>query len=433
MRTTELINRSQALLEARRCLGCHDAPCVQACPAGVAVPLFIRRFREGNLAGAGEALYDACPLAATCGLACPTMDLCEGACVLRATGQNSVRIGALQAHVAGQYSRFEAGATSPSPGRIAVVGAGPAGIGCAVAVRRLGYAVDVFDRKDSPGGLIARVIPSHRLPEEVVAWDLSRLQKSGIQFHLGQDIEPQRLAQLQDEYDAVFVGIGLSAAETLDVPGMQLQGVVAVLDYLEQARRYAGNQTDPPHLGDRVVVIGGGNVALDAAVTAKRLGAERVIVCYRRSMAEMPGWKTEYLEAVSLGVEFRWLSTVEHIHDRDGRVRAVTVVPMRFTTAQRGGRRWVENDPEAQSYLLPCDAVVFALGQKLEQEFAQPAGLAEIGQGVIKSDEVTFRTALPGVFSAGECASGGQTIVYCMSRGMAAGRAIDRWLKEEKA
>lgn len=432
MRTTKLINRSQALLEARRCLGCHDAPCVQACPAKVAVPLFIRRFRESNLEGAGEALYDACPLAATCGLACPTMDLCEGACVLRAAGQNPVRIGALQAHVAGQYSCSEADATSPSAGRVAVVGGGPAGIGCAVSLLRLGYAVDVFDRQDSPGGLVDRVIPPQRLPGEVVAWDLSRLN-TGIQFHLGQNINPQRLAQLLNGYDAVFVGVGLSAAATLDVPGMQLVGVVSALDYLEQSRRYARNQTNPPHLGDCAVVIGGGNVALDAAVTAKRLGAARVIVLYRRSMAEMPGWETEYLEAASLGVEFRWLSSVERIHGRDGRVSSVKVVPMRFTAAQVGGRRWVERDAEAKSYLLPCDAVVFALGQKLEQEFTQPAGLAVNGSGVIESNDVTFRTVLPKVFSAGECASGGQTIVYCMSRGMAAGRAIDCWLKEEKA
>lgn len=432
MRTTELINRSQAILEAQRCLGCHDAPCMQACPAKVAVPLFIRRFREGNLEGAGEALYDACPLAATCGLACPTMVLCEGACVLRAAKQNPVRIGALQAHIAGQYFRSEPGAADANPGRIAVVGGGPAGIGCAVSLRRLGHAVDVFDRQEFLGGLVDRVIPPHRLPGEVVAWDLSRLAKSGIHFKLGQDIDPQRFAQLQTEYNAVFVGVGLSAAETLAVPCMQLQGVVAALDYLEQARRYTRNEADPPDLGDCVVVIGGGNVALDAAVTAKRLSAGRVIVLYRRSMTEMPGWETEYLEAASLGVEFRWLSTVERILGTDGKVSAVMVVPMRFTATEKGGRRWVESDPDAQPYALLCDAVLVALGQKLEREFAQAAGLTVNGNGVIETDEHTFRTSLPKVFSAGESASGGATIVYCLSRGMAAGRAIDRWLKEEK-
>lgn len=426
------MNAAQALVEARRCLFCFEAPCSQACPVRIDIPGFIKRMAEENLAGSCQLLVDANPLAAVCGLVCPTEDLCEGACVLSGLGQQPIRIGALQHFVAMHGDAPERAAEHPSGARVAVIGGGPSGIGCAVALRRLGHQVDLYERGQVLGGLASQVIPAPRLPQEVVDRDLSRLQRIGIAFRLKEDITPTLVNKLVDQYDACFLGIGLRSSTGLALSGLDRSGVVSALDFLEDARRYMRDEAAKPAVGENVVVIGGGNVAVDAAVMAKHLGAERVIVLYRRTLEEMPAWRHAYLEAASQGVEFRWLSTVAALRGEGEALGLLEVQPMRRTAPQADGRRGVEPDPEAPTYELRCDMLLLALGQALQRELADALGLPVAADAVIAVGPDTFQTAHPKVFAAGDAVSGGSTVVASLAQGMSAGRAIHGWLSGQK-
>jgi len=318
-----------------------------------------------------------------------------------------------------------------SPGQVAIIGGGPSGLSCAVALRRFGHIVHLFERASTLGGLIDQVIPSFRLPHQVVNQELARLGQLGIDPHLGDEIDGQGAGRLLQEYDALFLGIGLSRYVTLSIPGVELPGVMSALDFLRQARLFARGEVSRPALGQCVVVLGGGNVALDAAMVAKRLGAGRVIVLYRRAMEEMPAWRSEYLEASSLGVEFRWLSAVKAIRGRVGRVQAVEVQPMRLTSVQTDGRRGVELDARAVSYELPCDGVLLALGQALDKELTGALGLSTTEAGTISANQETLQTDQPPIFAGGDAVNGGATVVQAIAQGMVAGRAIRSWLANQ--
>jgi glutamate synthase (NADPH/NADH) small chain len=419
------------MVEAQRCLGCHEAPCQKACPAGVDVPGFIRRFREENLAGASEIIYSSCPLGHICGQVCPTDDLCEGGCVLPAMGQAPIRIGALQAFITSQSQPQEKAGGRSTGRRVAVIGAGPAGLGCAVQLNRLGEEVTVFEAGGESCGLVGRVIPAHRLPAGVVEGDLVRLRGSGIQFHTGARVDAVLAEKLAGDYDAIFLGAGLNGEVQPDLPVEDVRGVFFALDFL--ARTRSGESFS---IGSRLAVIGAGNVAMDAAVVAKRLGAEQVMVIYRRGQAEMPAWESEYLEACQLGVEFRWLSVVERIHTQVSesggpRVSGVEIARTRYSQDKLSGRRGVEPDPQQPAYYQPCDAVIFALGQALDERNAGLFGAAVAG-GLIAVEPGSGRTSNPKVYAAGEAVTGGSTVVASMSAGMAAGRAIHAFLEGER-
>ncbi len=422
------IDLSQALFEARRCLYCFEAPCIEACPVRIDIPGFIKRLAEQNYTGANHLLYERNPLAAICGAVCPTEDLCEGACVLSGLGQTPIRIGALQYLVASEFPHPEPLITAGPGHRIAVVGGGPSGLGCAAALRRLGCEVHVYERTASLGGLVSQVIPTYRLPQRVVERDLAWLERLDISFHLGREIDRLATEQIVQEHDAVFLGIGLHRSHRLSVPGTELSGVMQALGFLEQARMYAHGKSACPALGEVAVVVGGGNVALDAAVTARHLGTEQVIVLYRRTMEEMPAWPSEYVEAASVGVEFRWLSTVKAIQGDGGQVQAIEVQPMRRCEVLADGRRGVGPDTRASPYRLRCDSVLLALGQALDEDLATTLGLVLTAEGTIQVDPETFQTDHPKVFAAGEATAGASTVVASLARGLAAGQAIHRWL-----
>lgn len=427
IRTYTPMNNSHAMVEAQRCLGCYQAPCQQACPAHVDVPGFIRRFKEENLAGAAELIYSACPLGNICGQACPTGDLCEKACVLSDMGQAPIRIGSLQALITSTCHPGEKPFSPPTGKRVAVVGAGPAGLGCAVQLNRQGIEVHVYESHQTPGGLVARVIPAHRLPQSTVEIDLERLKNSGIQIHFSTPVDASLTDELLKQFDAVFVGTGLTSEVQPELAQGSASGIFSALPVLEAAR--SGRLTG---LGQRVIVVGGGNVALDAAVVAKRSGVEQVILLYRRGKSEMPGWESEYLEACELGVEFRWLSVVQKIITQPSshgseQVTGVEVTRMRYSPQTKNGRRWVELDPSQSPYFQSCDAVVFAMGQTLDPKMAQAFGIS-IQQGLFAAEPSTYQTSTPRIFAAGEAVTGGSTIIASLSAGMAAARSIHEFL-----
>lgn len=431
METSPISGRSSALIESRRCLGCYEAPCAKACPAHVDIPAFIKRLSEDNIIGAGEIVYQSCPLSATCGIACPTSVLCEGACTLNLMDQTPIRIGALQSYVASNYNVPEICIDHNSKSKIAIIGGGPSGLGCAVELNRRMYNIDLYERSDRLGGLMGRVIPSYRLPKNTINIDLDRIRHSGINFYLNMEINSNNVQNIVQEHDAVFIGVGLNNLQSINIPGHQYSGVISALDLLASARDYFHGQAQIPHLGNRVLIIGGGNVALDAAVVSKKLGAEQVIIIYRRTKKEMPGWETEYLEACALGVEFRWLSTIEQIMGNEDKIHAVKIQEMQLKAKGLDGRRCIE-PIVGNTYQLMCDNVVLALGQSFDNTLSSSLGIDLSYQGTLKINPQSYQTTNPKIFAAGESVNGGSTIVMCMSQGMLSGRSIDKWLGEQQ-
>jgi glutamate synthase (NADPH/NADH) small chain len=416
---------SQALVEAERCLGCYDAPCVRACPAHVNVPNFIRRFREENLEGASELIYEACPLGSICGTACPTQSLCEGACVLKTLGQYPIRIGALQAYITMNSSNVERAVTLQRRQKIAIIGGGPAGLGCAVQLLRLGYRPHVFEKRNTIGGLVDQVIPVHRLPNEVITHDIQRLSGSGIQFHLGNEITSENVQELVNTYDAVFVGIGLSNSNFIKDLASNVSGVINATDFLEISKHSEKMQV----IEKKVIVVGAGNVALDAAVVAKKLGAKSVTLLYRRSKDEMPGWESEYIEAATLGIEFRWMSAIKESKTKNNEIKCIIVQGMMFEYKNSEGRRKVTIDPNCKPYEIDCDLLVIAYGQSLDRNLPDALNLPISENGTIQLED---SIRLGKVFAAGEAVSGGGTIIKSLTQGLVAGRCIHAWLESEK-
>jgi dihydropyrimidine dehydrogenase (NAD+) subunit PreT len=429
-RDTKTLNRPQALRESRRCLGCHNPPCVHACPARVPIPDFIQRISEDNIQGAADLIYDACPLGHICGTACPTADLCEGSCVLLPLGEPAVRIGALQAYATGNTKAPRKGQVASGAPRVAVIGGGPAGLGAAVQLERLGVEVHLFERNKELGGQAGRVIPEHHLSQPVVDHDISRILAGSIQCHLDNDVNESLFARIISEYEGVILAIGQQSNPDPGIPGAESQGVFHALDYLTRARTAYTREDTIPLLGSTVVVIGGGNVALDAAAVSKRNGAERVIVLYRRGLEEMPAWEYEYIEACALGVEFRWFSVADRIVSENGKVGGVMIGHMRYSEEIRGGRRWVEPDLNKQQTFLECNAVVLALGQSSELDLLKWMGIAE-NKGLVAVEGGKFQTSNPKVFAAGEIRSGGSSIVSSMASGMQAAREAHAWLVDQ--
>jgi len=344
-----------------------------------------------------------------------------------------VHIAALQYHVCriAQTSLMPPAEVSVSA-RVAVVGAGPAGLACATTLRSMGHAVDLFDRHPRPGGLMNHSIPNYRLPDSAVEAELARLEGAGLGMYLNTSIDSAALVDLLTRYDAVFMGIGLNAGAPLDVPGLQLDGVWPALDYLDAIRRALRNEGSAPALRGRVIVIGGGNVAVDAATVAAVEGADEVIVLYRRTIHEMPAWEEEYHNAASVGVQFRWLTAVTEILGEAGQVKGVRTQQMELTEPDGTGCRSVRPIAGGESTLL-CDHVIVAIGQVLQSEALHELDVQLTGTGTLKVDPETLQTSRPGLFAGGDAVHGGRYVVQAVADGTKAAYSIHRYLIQEMA
>ena len=421
----------QALLAADRCLECGgayaEAPCTLACPAGVDVAGFIGALAEGDVEGAARTIYDANILGGTCARVCPVEVLCEGACVLRHEGRKPIEIGRLQRYATDEALARELPVRerAPSTGkRVAVIGAGPAGLAAAGELAARGHDVTVYDERDEVGGLARFAIAPYRIEEEPLADEAYALERLGVEFRLGTPIDtPERLSELEADHDAIFLGIGLGDDLDVRYEGDERQGVWSSLRFIERLKRRL-----PIELGERVVVIGGGNTAIDVAREARMLGADVVTLAYRRTEAEMPAYPHEVDEAREEGVEFQFLANPIRL-DGNGRVEAVVCQEMRLGEPDADGRRRPEPVPGSE-IRIQADTVVKAIGQQPRAEFLSWIDGLELNHGKIAIDE-DGRTANPRYFSAGDATSGGATVVEAVGGAKRAAAAIADFLRSE--
>lgn len=418
----------EARIEAERCLFCYDAPCIKACPTGIDVPTFIRKITTDNLTGAARTILEANVLGASCARVCPTAVLCEGACVMLDLEKQPIQIGRLQRHatdhVAAHGIDVLHAPAARNGRRVAVLGAGPAGLGCAAELARLGYAVTVYEKKPAGGGLNSYGIAYYKMQPRVSLDEVRMIERLGVEFRfgveVGGDLTP---ADLDRDHDAIFIGLGLGGANRLGIPGEDLPEVVDALDFIEWIH------TRPLHevpVGRRVAVIGCGNTAIDAVTQAKRLGAEEATIVYRRVAAEMSAYPFEYELAKADGAIFLFDTVPVEVLAKDGHVAAVTLAK----TVVRDGR--VTPLPGSE-WTQPCDLILKAVGQAKQVELLRRLfpGLSIDARGRVSHDPATMQTNLPKVFVGGDAANGGREVVNAVAEGKKAARGIHAALTGE--
>ena len=424
--------------EARRCLQCKNPLCMQGCPVNVPIPGFIERVAEGDFEGAYNIITSENALPAICGRVCPQENQCEGKCVRGIKGE-PVSIGRLERFVA-DYHMAHADKTAfeiaKNGKKVAVVGCGPAGITCAGELAKKGYEVTIFEALHKAGGVLSYGIPEFRLPKDLVAREIATVEGLGVKIEtnviVGRSITIDEL--MEDGYQAVFVGSGAGLPRFLNIPGENLLGVYSANEFLTRVnlmKAYKFPETPTPvKVGKNVAVVGAGNVAMDAARTAKRLGAENVYIVYRRSEEELPARAEEVHHAKEEGIIFKLLNNPCAIHGEDGKVKSMEVIKQELGEPDASGRR-SPKPVEGSNYEIEVDTVVIAIGQSPNPLIRQTTpGLDTQKWGGIIVDEDTMKTSKDGVYAGGDTVTGAATVILAMGAGKKAAKAIDEALSK---
>ena len=434
--------KEQAIVEANRCLQCKNAPCVSGCPVNVPIPQFVAEVAKGEFKKAVDIIKTTNLLPAICGRVCPQEKQCQGQCTVGKTyksAEKSVSIGRLERFVAdferNNNLQTPAQVAAATGKKVAIIGSGPAGLTVAADVRRAGHDVTVFEAFHKPGGVMVYGIPEFRLPKSIVASEVEMLKKMGVQFRenflVGRTGTLTQLLQEQG-FDAAFIGTGAGLPKFMNIEGENLIGVFSANEYLTRAnlmKAYDTEHADTPlYMAKNVVVVGGGNVAMDAARMAYRLGADHVSIIYRRTRTEMPARGEEIAHAEEEGVEFRFLENpVKILGDENGKVRAVEALSYELGEPDASGRR----SPVAikgSEHEVPCDAVIVALGNGSNplMERTTP-GLKADSKGHIVVDE-KGQTSFPAVWAGGDIVLGAATVILAMGEGRKAAASINEYL-----
>ena len=434
-------DEAEAVQEAQRCLGCKKPMCVAGCPVGIDIPGFIARLKEGDAVGASRVLARDSALPAVCGRVCPQETQCEGRCVLGVKGE-PVAIGKLERYAADTARRMGVQAEPPKEKngmRVAVIGAGPAGLTCAGDLARMGYEVKIFEALHQAGGVLVYGIPEFRLPKrEVVEAEIENVRRLGVQIEtnvvVGRSVTIDALLD-EEGYDAVFIGSGAGLPKFMGIPGENGNGVFSANEYLTRAnlmKAFSDEYDTPIVTGRRVAVVGGGNVAMDAARTALRLGAQTHIV-YRRGEQELPARAEEVHHAKEEGVVFDLLTNPREILlDENGWVRGMVCVRMGLGEPDASGRRRPV-EIEGSEFTMEVDTVIMALGTSPNPLIASTTqGLETNRWRCIVADEQDGRTTKEGVYAGGDAVTGAATVILAMGAGKAAAKGIDAYLKGRK-
>ena len=417
----------EAKTEANRCLYCYDAPCITACPTHIDIPTFIKKIATGNVKGSARTILESNLMGATCARVCPVEELCEGACVLKAEDK-PITIGRLQRYSMDYANEHQAKFFSPgTPNgkKVAVVGAGPAGLSCAGELAKLGFDVTCYEKREWAGGLSTYGIVVFREPVEVSLSEVRMVEQLGVKIKTGVEIGKDiSFDQLIADNDAVFVSIGLGNVPALGIPGENLEGVHDGLEFI------AKTKTDPLNtikFGKRIAIIGAGNTAIDCATICRRLGAERVTMIYRRSEAEMTAYHFEYQFALKEGVSFMFLTQPVEILGKDGKVHGIKCARMDLGKPDESGRRAPVHIP-LSDFVVDCDQVISAIGQLKPQpviDMLSKYGVTSV-KGYIAVDSETNRTANEKIFAGGDCvrSKGEASTVMAVQDGKIAAKAI---------
>ena len=425
-----------AVNEAARCLDCKHRPCVGGCPVNVQIPDFIKCITEGNFEGAYKTIRQTNSLPAVCGRVCPQESQCEAKCVRGIKGE-PVAIGRLERFAADYHmNHIEEEITRPEPNghRVAVVGAGPAGLTCAGDLARLGYEVTVFEAFHTAGGVLMYGIPEFRLPKAIVQKEIDSIRDFGVDIQtnmvIGRVLSVDEL--FEDGYEAIFVGSGAGLPSFMGIPGEGLPGVMSANEFLTRInlmKAYLEEYDTPVKRAKRVAVVGGGNVAMDAARCAKRLGAESVFVVYRRGESEMPARLEEVHHAKEEGIEFRFLTAPVEIHgDEESNVNALECVGMELGEPDASGRRR-PIEVKGSNHMLEVDLVIAAIGNTPNPLIRMTTpGLEANRHGCLIVEEDSLKTTREGVYAGGDVVTGAATVILAMGAGKRAAQEIDKYI-----
>lgn len=408
-----LMNKTQAYYESSRCLYCYDAPCMNACPTGIDIPLFIKQIHTGNVEGAAKTIYDSNWMGNACGTICPTGVLCEGSCVYNNQEVPPLQIGRLQNYATSEVIKNNKPLFSPGDDngkKIAVIGGGPGGIACACELRTLGYTVDIYEAKEKPSGLTVYGIAPYKITNEEVLDEVKYLQDQlgfGIKYNSPISTKEQ-ISSLENDYDAIFIGVGLGSTAYRNIPGEDKEGVIGAVEFIEQLRMQHANAK----VGNKVVVLGGGNTAMDAASESARMGAENVILAYRGTKDKMGAYSFEYDLAKSAGVKGMFNVSPKEILG-NGSVTGIVL------------------SGASGDITIDCDMVIKATGQAKQAPFyAMINGLELDSSTRIKVNPDTCQTTNPKYFAGGDAINGGAEVVNAAHDGKLAALGIHQWLNK---
>ena len=430
-------NKEEAEAEAQRCLNCKNPKCVQGCPVNIDIPGFITKVKEGDVKGAYDVIGLSSSLPAICGRVCPQETQCEGRCVRGIKGE-PVSIGKLERYVADTAREMgikPQSAEKKNGHKVAVIGSGPAGLTCAGDLAKMGYDVTIFEALHKAGGVLVYGIPEFRLPKDaVVEKEIENVRSLGVKIET--DCVVGKSAAIDDlmkneGYEAVFIGTGAGLPKFMGIPGEQAMGVFSANEYLTRSnlmKAFSDDSRTPIMKPKKAVIVGGGNVAMDAARTALRLGAETHIV-YRRSEEELPARREEVLHAKEEGIVFNLLTNPVEIHaDENGWVKGITCLRMELGEPDASGRRRPVEVPGSEFY-IECDAVIMSLGTSPNPLISSTTeGLDADRRGCIVADEEKGQTSKEGVFAGGDAVTGAATVILAMGAGKAAAKGIDEYL-----
>lgn len=431
-------NQEEAMAEASRCLNCKNAKCVSGCPVSINIPEFVKKVEEGAFEEAAKVIAEASALPAVCGRVCPQESQCEGKCIRGIKGE-PVSIGKLERFVADwsrEHGIVPAGSGSRNGKKVAVVGSGPSGLTCAGDLAKLGYEVTIFEALHEPGGVLLYGIPEFRLPKDtVVKTEIENVKKLGVKIEtdvvIGKSVTVDQLLK-EEGYDAVFIGSGAGLPMFMGIPGENANGVFSANEYLTRSNLMKAFREDydtPIAAGKKVAVVGGGNVAMDAARTALRLGAE-VHIVYRRSEAELPARVEEVHHAKEEGIVFNLLTNpVEILTDENGWVKGMRCIRMELGEPDASGRRRPV-PVEGSEFTIDVDTVIMSLGTSPNPLISSTTkGLEVNKRKCIVAEEATGKTSREGVYAGGDAVTGAATVILAMEAGRAGARGIHEYLE----